>query len=208
MAVVPDLIIYDLAHDPTHPIIRPFIDKKTKVGVGASYGLSHMGYDIRLQPKWSIFRRPKLTRWEKVKQALGLSTPEEPISDIHHFDDRHLEVVEANSITLYPGEFALSVAVERFVMPADMLAIVFNKSTWARVGLNVHTTLFEPGWEGYPTIELANLSPFPIKVYAWEGIAQVVFVEATHPPITSYGDGKYQNQHSAVVTARASGKPR
>lgn len=168
--------------------IAPFYPELVKKGL--SFGLGSFGYDIRLSPY--EFR---------VMEATGkLIDPKK-----QNKDDFHLQEVTIDSTGAYfilPGNtFALGFAMEYIAMPPDVLAICNGKSTNARAGLIVNITPVEPGWRGYLTIEIINPSPNPCKVYAAEGIAQLLFFKGKEPT-TKYESRKYQDQPEEVVTAK------
>jgi dCTP deaminase len=144
-----------------------------------SYGVTSFGYDMRVAPEWQIFRGDKARVIDPKKKNL------------HEL----LDSITADSIKIPAGEFVLCRSMEYFRIPRNVLAVVLGKSTYARCGLIVNCTPLEPEWEGHVTIELSNTAPLPIRVYANEGIAQVLFFEGSHPD-TSYADkgGKYQKQ--------------
>lgn len=187
----------------TPPMISPFqaeqIRRRESGAPAISSGLSSYGYDIRLADTGlSRFINPKLD-----------FPYDAPTIDPKEFDASSSMVhqsVESDDIDAFyvlpPGAYALGVSVETFDIPANVLGICYCKSTYARCGLMVNTTPLEPGWRGQLVIELANLTDLPLKVYAGEGIAQVVFFEGDQPSIT-YADraGKYQDQ-KGIVTAR------
>lgn len=180
------------------PMISPFASHQVRQGpTGAaaiSSGLSSYGYDITLAASGiEIFRYQRSN---------------DPIIDPKHFDKRVLSpdaAITDGTGTYYilePSDYALGVSVETFDIPDNVLGICYCKSTYARCGLMVNTTPLEPGWRGQLVLELANLTDLPLKVYANEGIAQVVFFTGDVPSIT-YADraGKYQDQ-KGIVTAR------
>lgn len=152
-----------------------------------SYGCSSFGYDIRLGRDFKVFTN-----------AYGA------VVDPKAFDERAFVQVQPtqfdNSVLIPPNSFALGVSFERLKMPRDVMAICVGKSTYARCGIVVNVTPIEAGWEGYITIEISNTTPLPAKVYAEEGIAQLLFFGG-HPPRVSYADraGKYQNQAASVT---------
>lgn len=185
------------------PMITPFQPeqvRRTESGAAAiSSGLSSFGYDIRLAD----------TGLDKFSGAISGSFFRGSFIDPKAFDSKHVlsrRMVERDETgtfyTLPPRAYALGVSVETFDIPRHVLGICYCKSTYARCGLMVNTTPLEPGWRGQLVIELANLTDLPLKVYALEGIAQVVFFEGDQPSIT-YADraGKYQDQ-KGIVTAR------
>lgn len=149
-----------------------------------SYGVTSFGYDMRCAQEWQI--------WERNHVA----TIDPKRNDLH----KHLAPISATSIRIDPGDFALCRSVEYFRIPEDVMCVVVGKSTYARCGLIVNCTPLEPGWEGHVTIELSNTAPLPIKVYANEGIAQVLFFKGNRPRKT-YADkrGKYQGQQGITL---------
>lgn len=152
-----------------------------------SHGPSSYGYDIRLDTKFKIFSN---------SNQFG----EAGIVDPVNFDDRNFIEHEVENdgdyVIVPPGSFVLGVSKERFNMPRNVTALVMNKSTYARCGLNCFTTVIEAGWQGYLVLEFSNNTPLPIKLYANQGVAQILFFESDEQCLTSYGDrnGKYQNQ--------------
>ena len=161
-----------------HQMIEPFIDHQVSSGV-ISYGLSAYGYDIRLGKEFKIF----------LPQADKLADPKA-------FDPSCFQDLKADSCTIPPNSFVLGITVEYFRIPRNVLSLCVGKSTYARCGIIVNVTPFEPGWEGFATLEISNTSPLPAKIYANEGIAQVIFLEASTPCLCSYEEkkGKYQRQ--------------
>lgn len=171
-------------------MISPFIDHQvTQDDRGqkvVSYGLSSFGYDMRVADEWQF-------SVSRLGQALDVKAP---------YMAEYRKVI-AGFVVLQPGDFVLCRSVEHFAIPRTITATVLGKSTYARCGLIVNVTPLEAGWRGYVTIELSNTNTVPVKVYANEGIAQVLF-HLGDGPRTSYADrqGKYQNQPAEVVTAR------
>jgi dCTP deaminase len=189
--------------DAPQPMIAPFLPeqiRRTEQGAPAiSSGLSSYGYDIRLSTGG-------INRFVHPKTDFPYATP---TIDPKAFDALatllHCSVERDESGSFYflpPRAYALGVSVETFHIPNNVLGICYCKSTYARCGLMVNTTPLEPGWRGQLVIELANLTDLPMKVYANEGIAQVVFFEGDLPSVT-YADrgGKYQDQRG-IVPAR------
>ena len=166
-----------------HGMIEPFEEKQMREGV-ISYGLSSYGYDIRVADEFKIFTNVNTT-----------------IVDPKHFDSRSFVDVRGDVCIIPPNSFALAKTVEYFRIPRDVLTICVGKSTYARCGLIVNVTPFEPEWEGFVTLEISNTTPLPAKIYANEGIAQVLFFQSDEPCETSYADkrGKYQNQSGLVL---------
>lgn len=175
--ILPDHQIHTLADD--HDMIDPFIDTQQREGV-ISYGLSSFGYDMRVASEFRVFT-PNIYN---------------SVVDPKDMDERAMVEYEVDDhILIPPNSYVLGRSVEYFKMPSDVLGIVLGKSTYARSGIIVNVTPLEPGWEGYVTIEIGNGTPLPAKVYANEGIAQVIFLHGEAPSV-SYADkqGKYQHQ--------------
>jgi dCTP deaminase len=149
-----------------------------------SFGLSSYGYDLRLAPEFKIF----------TNLHAGVIDPKK-------FDPIFLADVKGDICVIPPNSFALSRSIEYIKMPRDLVAIVVGKSTYARCGVIVNVTAFEPEWTGNVTIEISNTAPLPVKIYANEGICQVIFLKADHDCKTSYGDrnGKYQGQQGITL---------
>jgi len=181
MALKTDRWIRQMALD--HGMIRPFSDKQVAGGV-VSYGLSSCGYDLRVANEFQIF-----------------TNVNNSIVDPKQFDKRSFVVVRGSSVVIPPNSFALARSVERFKIPRDVLAICVGKSTYARCGIIVNVTPFEPEWEGVATLEISNTTPLPAKVYANEGLCQVLFFQSEGICETSYRDrrGRYQNQKGIVL---------
>jgi len=164
-------------------MIEPFSEKQVREGV-ISYGLSSYGYDLRVSDEFKIFTN--------VNSA---------IIDPKNFDERSFVSVQAPSIIVPPNSFALARSVEYFRIPRDVLTICVGKSTYARCGIIVNVTPFEPEWEGFVTLEISNTTPLPAKIYANEGLCQVIFFESDDDCEVSYKDkkGKYQSQGGIVL---------
>ena len=164
-------------------MIEPFEDKLIRRKEGdtpvISYGLSSYGYDLRVADEFKVFTN--------VYSA---------IVDPKAFDDRSFVDMRGESCLVPPNSFALARSVEYFRIPRDVLTLCVGKSTYARCGIIVNVTPFEPEWEGHVTLEFSNTTPLPAKVYANEGVAQVIFIGADEVCETSYRDrgGKYQGQ--------------
>ena len=161
-----------------HGLIDPFEERQVREGV-ISYGLSSYGYDIRIADEFKVFTN------------VFTSTVDPKAFDPESFVD-----IRAPVCTIPPNSFALGRTIERFRIPRGVLAICLGKSTYARCGIIVNVTPFEPEWEGHATLEVSNTTPLPARVYAGEGIAQVVFLQAEEACEVSYRDreGKYQGQ--------------
>jgi len=159
-------------------MISPFEDKQVRKGV-ISYGLSSYGYDIRVADEFKLFTDIYST-----------------LVDPKKFDPKSFVDIKAKSIIIPPNSFALARTVEYFRIPRNVLTVCLGKSTYARCGIIVNVTPFEPEWEGTATLEISNTTPLPAKIYANEGIAQVLFFESDEVCETSYADkkGKYLKQ--------------
>lgn len=165
-----------------HDMVRPFAARQNRKGI--SYGLSSYGYDFRIADELHVFS--------------GVNAR---IIDPKHPDARAFTRVRGKSLLVPPHSFALGRSVEYFKIPRSILTICVGKSTYARCGLIVNVTPFEPEWEGFATVELSNTSPLPVRVYGNEGIAQLIFLEADEMCETSYADkkGKYQAQKKITL---------
>lgn len=163
-----------------HKMIEPFEASQVRQGV-ISYGVSSYGYDIRVADEFKIFTN--------VYSA---------VVDPKHFDNKSMVDFKGDICIIPPNSFALARTVEYFRIPRGVLTVCLGKSTYARCGIIVNVTPFEPEWEGFVTLEISNTTPLPAKIYANEGIAQVLFFEADEECRTSYADkkGKYQKQQS------------
>ena len=169
-------------------IIDPYIPGQVRDGV-ISYGLTAFGYDIRIGPSYKIF----------TPSVVG-----DIVIDPKAFDQATLVEHYGPHCDIPSNSYILAYSLEHFAMPADMFALVTNKSTYARCGILANITPLEPGWHGHLTIEIANLTSRRTRVYANEGIAQVVFFRNDQPVLMSYARraGKYQHQPAAITTAR------
>jgi len=181
MALLPDFRIREYALK--EKMIEPFVDKQQKNGV-ISYGLSSYGYDIRVADEFKIFTN--------VNSA---------VVDPKQFDKRSMVDFKGDICVIPPNSFVLAKTVEYFRIPRQVLTICVGKSTYARCGIIVNVTPFEPEWEGFVTLEISNTTPLPARIYANEGIAQVLFFESDAPCEVSYADkkGKYQNQKGIAL---------
>jgi dCTP deaminase len=166
-----------------HGMIEPFEDRQVRAGV-ISYGLSSYGYDIRVADEFKVFTNINST-----------------VVDPKNFDNRSFVDVKADVCIIPPNSFALARTVEYFRIPRDVLTVCVGKSTYARCGLIVNVTPFEPEWEGFVTLEISNTTPLPAKVYANEGISQVLFFQSDETCEVSYADkkGKYQRQQGLTL---------
>jgi dCTP deaminase len=181
MALLPDFRIREYARKDK--MIEPFVEKQKRNGV-ISYGLSSYGYDIRVADEFKIFTN--------VNSA---------VVDPKKFDKRSMVDFKGDICVIPPNSFALAITVEYFRIPRNILTICVGKSTYARCGIIVNVTPFEPEWEGYVTLEISNTTPLPARIYANEGIAQVLFFESDETCEVSYADkkGKYQKQHGIAL---------
>ncbi len=181
MALLPDFRIREYALK--EKMIEPFVDRQQQKGV-ISYGLSSYGYDIRVADEFKIFTN--------VNSA---------VVDPKQFDKRSMVDFKGDICVIPPNSFVLARTVEYFRIPRQVLTICVGKSTYARCGIIVNVTPFEPEWEGFVTLEISNTTPLPARIYANEGIAQVLFFESDAPCEVSYADkkGKYQNQKGIAL---------
>jgi dCTP deaminase len=164
-------------------MIEPFEENLVRKGV-ISYGLSSYGYDFRIADEFKIFTNVAST-----------------IVDPKNFDERSFVSVKGDYCIIPPNSFVLGRSVEYFRIPRDVIGICLGKSTYARCGIIVNVTPLEPGWEGFLTVEISNTTPLPAKIYAWEGIAQVIFIKGNEECEISYKDrkGKYMYQPGIVL---------
>jgi dCTP deaminase len=183
MSIKSDSWIRRMARE--HGMIEPFVDGQVREGA-ISYGVSSYGYDMRVAPEFRIFTN-----------VLSV------IVDPKHFDARSFVEFDGDVCIVPPNSFALARSVEYFRIPRNVLTICLGKSTYARCGIITNVTPFEPEWEGYVTLEISNTTPLPAKIYANEGICQVLFFEADDDDVcqTSYADkkGKYQKQTGVTL---------
>lgn len=181
MGVKPDSWIRRMAKE--HKMIEPFVDHQVRHDV-ISYGVSSYGYDIRVTDEFKIFTN--------VHSA---------VVDPKNFNPNSFIDYKGDICVIPPNSFVLARTIEYFRIPRDILTICVGKSTYARCGLIVNVTPFEPEWEGYVTLEISNTTPLPARIYANEGIAQVIFLQADEVCDISYGDrkGKYQKQEQIVL---------
>lgn len=168
-------------------MIEPFVPQQISVADGGrvvSFGTSSYGYDIRCSDEFKIFTN--------INSA---------IVDPKRFDENSFVDYRGDVCIIPPNSFALARTVEFFRIPRDVLTVCLGKSTYARCGIIVNVTPFEPEWEGHATLEFSNTTPLPAKIYANEGIAQVVFFQGDEPCETSYKDraGKYQGQRGVTL---------
>ncbi len=175
-----DRWIRKMAHEQG---INPFSEKQVREGV-ISYGLSSYGYDLRVADEFKIFTNVNCT-----------------VVDPKHFDERSFVTVQSDVCIVPPNSFALARSFEYFKIPRSVLTICVGKSTYARCGIIVNVTPFEPEWEGFVTLEISNTTPLPAKIYANEGLCQIIFFQSDEICETSYADrkGKYQAQKGIVL---------
>jgi dCTP deaminase len=166
-----------------HKMIEPFVDEQVRQGV-VSFGLSSYGYDIRVADEFKVFTNINST-----------------VIDPKQFDPQSFVDIKTDVCIVPPNSFALARTVEYFRIPRDVLTICLGKSTYARCGIIVNVTPFEPEWEGFVTLEISNTTPLPAKIYANEGLAQVLFFQSDEPCERSYADkkGKYQGQRGVTL---------
>ena len=181
MSIKSDIWIKRMATD--HGMIEPFVDEQVSEGV-VSYGVSSYGYDIRVADEFKIFTNINTT-----------------VIDPKSFDPRSFQDLTADCGIVPPNSFALARTGEYFRIPRDVLTVCLGKSTYARCGIIVNVTPFEPEWEGTATLEISNTTPLPARIYANEGIAQVLFFQSDEACGRSYADkkGKYQSQQEVTL---------
>ena len=182
MSIKPDRWIREMCLK--HGMITPFEDKQVREGV-ISYGLSSYGYDIRIADEFKIFTNVNST-----------------IVDPKRMDPASMVDFKGPVAIVPPNSFALGRTVEYFRIPRNVLTVCLGKSSYARCGIITNVTPFEPEWEGFVTLEISNTTPLPARVYANEGIAQVLFFESDEPCEVSYKDkaGKYQKQQGITLS--------
>ncbi len=163
-------------------MIEPFEERLVRDGV-ISYGLSSFGYDLRAAPEWRVFVNAFNT-----------------VVDPKNFDTNSFVELDNDHCIIPPNSFALTRSIEYMRVPEDVMVVALGKSTYARVGIVANVTPLEPGWEGHVTLELSNTTPLPAKVYANEGIVQLLFFQGERPEVT-YADrkGKYQGQTGVTL---------
>jgi dCTP deaminase len=183
MGLKPDTWIRMMALE--QQMIDPFVDGQVRNGV-ISYGLSSYGYDIRVADDFKVF-------------TAGMG--DLAVVDPKHLATRAMVDFQGDVCIIPPNSFALARSLEYMRIPRNVLGAVLGKSTYARCGIVTNFTPLEPGWHGFITIEISNTTPLPAKIYANEGIAQVLFFEGDEPCEVSYADkqGKYQGQQGVVL---------
>jgi dCTP deaminase len=163
--------------------IEPFADGSVRAGT-ISFGVSSYGYDVRVGRHFKVFTNARCT-----------------VVDPKNFDRGSFMDFEGDYCLIPPNSFALAETVEHIEVPRDVICICLGKSTYARCGIIVNVTPLEPEWRGKVTIEISNTTPLPAKIYAGEGIAQILFLRADAPCRVSYADkrGKYQDQKGLTL---------
>jgi dCTP deaminase len=163
--------------------IEPLAEGSARPGI-ISFGVSSYGYDVRVGRRFKVFTNARCA-----------------VVDPKHFDSASFVDIEGDFCLIPPNSFALAETVEHLEIPRDVLAICVGKSTYARCGIIVNVTPLEPEWRGRVTIEISNTTPLPAKIYAGEGIAQILFFRTDAPCRTSYADkqGKYQDQQGLTL---------
>ncbi len=182
MSIKPDHWIKRMVKERN--MIEPFEENLVRDGK-VSYGLSSYGYDLRVAPEFKIFTN--------VHSA---------VVDPKHFDDKSfVDFIDVESVLIPPNSFALTRSVEYFRIPRNVLGLCIGKSTYARCGIIVNVTPLQPEWDGHLIIEISNTTPLPAKIYAHEGIAEILFFEADEVAERSYKElsGKYSNQKTIVL---------
>lgn len=185
MSIKSDRWICNMAK--TQGMITPFVEKQVSFHGDKrviSYGTSSYGYDVRCAPEFKIFTN--------VHSALV---------DPKEFDEKSFVDIHGEVCIIPPNSFALARTLEYFRIPRNVLTICLGKSTYARCGIIVNVTPLEPEWEGHITLEFSNTTPLPAKIYANEGVAQIIFLESDEACEFSYKDrsGKYQGQEGITL---------
>lgn len=186
MSILSDKEIRRLAKE--RGMIEPFVERQVRHLESGErvigYGLSSYGYDLRVADEFKVFTNVFNT-----------------VVDPKNFDVRSFVDLKGEACIVPPNSFALARSIEYFRIPRDILTICVGKSTYARCGIIVNVTPFEPEWEGHVTLEISNTTPLPAKIYANEGLAQVVFLKASDQCEVSYADrgGKYQKQRGITT---------
>tara|TARA_Y100001970_G_C14074006_1_gene770991 strand:+ start:74 stop:628 length:555 start_codon:yes stop_codon:yes gene_type:complete len=181
MSIKSDKWIKKMANN--NQMIKPFVDDNVRSG-SISYGLSSYGYDIRVSDEYKIF-----------------TNINNSIIDPKNFDDKSFVNFKGDVCIVPANSFALARSIEYFKIPRNVLTICLGKSTYARCGIIVNVTPFEPEWEGHVTLEISNTTPLPAKIYSNEGLCQVLFFESDEVCKKSYLDknGKYQSQEGITL---------
>src|SRR5271169_6018277 len=167
-------------------MIEPFEKEQVREVEGrkvVSFGLSSYGYDLRVSNEFKVF-----------------TNLHNSLIDPKNFNENAFVHIESDACIIPPNSFALARSVEYFRIPRNVLTLCIGKSTYARCGIIVNVTPFEPEWEGYVTLEISNTTPLPAKIYAGEGLAQVLFFVAEEVCETSYADRKGKYMHQMTIT--------
>ena len=185
MTIKSDRWIEQMAKE--HGLIEPFESRQvreTPTGTAISYGVSSYGYDVRCAPDFKVFTN--------IHTA---------VVDPKAFDEKSFVDMAGDTCIIPPNSFALARTIEYFRIPRNVLTICLGKSTYARCGIIVNVTPLEPEWEGHVTLEFSNTTPLPAKIYANEGVAQMIFLESDEECTVSYRDraGKYQGQTGVTL---------
>lgn len=194
--VLADVQIKHLAE--AHGMVEPFVDHAVRTNDKGdrvlSYGLGSLGLDFRVQDKWKVF----------APRGLNVVLDPKKVDDM-----AFVEVSGRGFVDIPPNGFTLAVSVERFVIPSDVICIVFTKSSYARAGITMQLTPLEPSWTGYVTVEIGNTTPHSARVYANEGVGQILFLKGSMPCLKTYANkneggsgGKYMDQPSEIVLPR------
>ncbi|MFA4974317.1 MAG: dCTP deaminase [bacterium] len=180
MSVKSDRWIWRMAKE--RGMIEPFEEKQVREGI--SFGLASYGYDFRIADEFKIFEPP----------SSGVVDPKD-------FAHLHFRDFKGAVCEIPPASYVLARTVEYFRIPRDVITVTYGKSTYARCGVHIHVTPFEPEWEGFATIAISNATPLPARIYANEGIGQVIFLGADEVCEVSYADkkGKYQAQKEITL---------
>ena len=181
MSIKPDKWITRMVKE--YKMIEPYADGQVTDGA-VSYGVSSYGYDIRIADEFKIFTNINST-----------------VVDPKNFDPRSFVDLKTDVCIIPPNSFALASTIEYFRIPREILTVCLGKSTYARCGIIVNVTPFEPEWEGFVTLEISNTTPLPARVYANEGLCQILFFQSDETCEVSYADrkGKYQAQKGIVL---------
>jgi dCTP deaminase len=187
MSIKPDTWIRFMAQHSG--MIEPFVDRQIRTQDQSasnvvSFGLSSYGYDLRVADEFKVF-----------------TNINNSIVDPKEFKEESFVSIQCKVCTIPPNSFALARSIEYFRIPRNILTICLGKSTYARCGIIVNVTPLEPEWEGHVTIEISNTTPLPARIYAHEGIAQVIFFQSENECETSYADrkGKYMKQQGVTL---------
>lgn len=191
MSIKQDNWIIKMARE--HGMIEPFAAEQVRTGI--SFGVSSYGYDFRIADEFKIFD-PTFTPSFSSSPLEREDKRRGGIIDPKKFNQLHFREFKGEICEIPPNGYVLARTVEYFKIPRNILTIAFGKSTYARCGIYIHVTPFEPEWEGFATIAISNATPLPARVYANEGIGQLIFLEADDICAVSYADkkGKYQAQ--------------